>query len=173
MTDQPPDRFGPAGEPAGGARDVSGRWSPGVSGNPAGRPVGARSRRTVAMGQALSARADDLAAALLDQAIDQGSVPAARLMLDMLDAADDHEALSALSGLPVATPTDLTAVAERLTALAISGTLRPVTAARVLDLLTKAVSLAQPQEQPAKKGRRKSKSGDGMPDQPELPLNID
>lgn len=57
-----------------------GRFPIGVSGNPAGRPVGAKSKRTL-VAEALEARSDDVARAVIAKALD-GDMQAAKLCLE-------------------------------------------------------------------------------------------
>jgi predicted TPR repeat methyltransferase len=64
-------------------RTTAGRFPPGRSGNPAGRPPGARNKSTVALEDALADRADELVEVLL-RAATEGKAPALRICFDRL-----------------------------------------------------------------------------------------
>jgi len=64
-------------------RTATGRFPPGRSGNPAGRPPGARNKSTLALEDALAARSEDLVDALLRSARD-GKGAALRICFDRL-----------------------------------------------------------------------------------------
>lgn len=64
-------------------RDESGRWLPGASGNPAGRPKGARHRTTVAVEALLDGQAGALTQTAIDAALG-GDIPALRLCLERI-----------------------------------------------------------------------------------------
>lgn len=57
-----------------------GKFKPGVSGNPAGKPPGTLNRKTL-VAQALDARAESVATAVVDKAL-EGDMQAARLVLE-------------------------------------------------------------------------------------------
>lgn len=122
-------------------RDPAGRWAEGCSGNPAGRPKGARNRRTIAVGTALAEKHAALSDAIARQALEEGNSAAARVMLDLIDTAEEHAALDDLGGLPTDTRQAVEALAAQVTALAVSGAIRPATAIRLLDVLGKSAAL--------------------------------
>ena len=64
-------------------RTATGRFAPGQSGNPHGRPQGARGRAAMALTAALEGRADEIANALIEQAV-AGDIQALKLCVDRI-----------------------------------------------------------------------------------------
>ena len=63
------------------SRNAAGRWEPGVSGNPAGRPRGARNRNAALVHALFEGEAEDVARTVIEQAR-RGHGVAMRLFLD-------------------------------------------------------------------------------------------
>jgi hypothetical protein len=64
-------------------RDRKGKWKPGQSGNPNGRPQGARNRATLAAEELLDGEAENLTRKAIDLAM-KGDIQALRLCLDKI-----------------------------------------------------------------------------------------
>lgn len=82
MTDEPesPESTGPIQEPV---RGPDGKFLPGASGNPAGRPPGARNRSTQAALELLEGEAQAITKKAIDLAL-AGDIQAIRLCLERL-----------------------------------------------------------------------------------------
>lgn len=124
-----------AGGPANtGAKQARGQFQPGASGNPAGKPAGARHKVT----RAVEALLEGQHAALTQKAIDkalEGDGMALRLCLDRIAPARKDSPVSfALPPIKTAADT-VTASASLLDAVA-AGDVTPDEAGRVMALLT-------------------------------------
>lgn len=117
-----------------GAKQARGQFRPGASGNPAGKPAGARHKVT----RAVEALLEGQHAVLTQKAIDlalQGDGPALRLCLDRIAPARKDSPVSfALPPIKSAADT-VTASASLLDAVA-AGDVTPDEAGRVMALLT-------------------------------------
>lgn len=71
-------------------QDRRGKFRPGESGNPAGRPKGAISKTNRLVREMLEQRADEVISAILDRAAETGDPGIARLVLDRLAPAPKH-----------------------------------------------------------------------------------
>jgi hypothetical protein len=109
MAPDPRDKTGPDDS----SRDERGRWRPGTSGNPDGRPLGSRHRATLAAEALVQERAAELVStaingalsgnttllrALLDRILPRREAVVALDLPDMQTAADAVAGLSALLG---------------------------------------------------------------------------
>lgn len=115
-------------------RQQGGKFAPGVSGNPAGRPAGSRHKATLAVHAMLDGEADKLTRKAIDLAL-AGDGPALRLCLDRI-APPRKDAPVSFALPPIKTVQDaLTASASLLAAVA-AGEVTPDEAGRVMALLT-------------------------------------
>ena len=131
-----------AGGPANtGAKQARGQFKPGSSGNPAGKPAGARHKVT----RAVEALLEGQHAALTQKAIDlalAGDGPALRLCLDRIAPARKDSPVSfALP--PIITAGDTVQASASLLAAVASGEVTPDEAGRVMALLTAHRSLVE------------------------------
>ena len=124
-----------------GANQARGQFKPGASGNPAGKPPGARHKVT----RAVEALLEGQHAALTQKAIDMaltGDGPALRLCLDRIAPARKDSPVSfALPSITTAADT-VTASSSLLSAVA-AGEVTPDEAGRVMALLTAHKSLVE------------------------------
>ncbi|MGA2128095.1 MAG: DUF5681 domain-containing protein, partial [Xanthobacteraceae bacterium] len=127
---------------------AAGHFPPGHSGNPAGRPPGARNRNTLALEDALVARADALAEALV-RAAGEGKRAALRICFDRLAPARNGRpvpfALPPLSGRG-----DVVAAATGIMAAMAGGDLTPPEARDILGVLETFATLAASQSLPGR-----------------------
>ena len=65
-------------------RTTIGQWSPGVSGNPAGRPIGSRNKSTVYLEELLRSRQEALVEKAIELALDKNDPVALRLCIERL-----------------------------------------------------------------------------------------
>lgn len=133
-------------------RDQDGRWAPGVSGNPAGRPRGALNRTTRLAAAEAAKRWGDIMGGLVSSA-QAGNVQAARMLAQQIDAAEDVDTLAHLADTLPRTgdlAADLTALAGRIAQAMAEGAISPQYGQRVLASLERARDMARP---PAKPGR--------------------
>lgn len=111
-----------------------GRFKPGQSGNPAGRPLGARHKTTLAVEALLDGEAEALTRKALEQALN-GDGPALRFCLDRIaPARRDAPITFALPAIRTAADA-ITASASLLEAVA-EGEVTPDEAGRVMALLS-------------------------------------
>ncbi len=130
---------------------TDGRWQPGQSGNPAGRPKGALNRSTVMLADRMRGRADDLATAIMDEAIVNRSTAAMRLATSIIDRADTAIRLADIR-LPEQIDTDtITNCARSIVGAVMAGEVDPREAGQALAALGKAAELITP---PKKRGRK-------------------
>lgn len=153
MTAPPPEATTSA-PPGGGLT----QFAPGTSGNPRGRPCGSRNRSTIAMGRLLAARANDLVTSIIAQAIDNGDSRAAKLMVEMISAADEHDAMQDIAEMPTTSRADIEALTTNILAMATAGTLTPATAGRLIDVLGKAMEILPAPPKAARPRRGKGKA---------------
>ncbi len=114
---------------------MKGQFVPGTSGNPAGRPVGARNHSTLAAQALLEGEAEQLTRTVIDKAL-EGDGVALRLCLERLIAPKRDQALT----VPIADLTKaenaLTAMGEVIDAVKI-GNLTPLEGQQMFELLDK------------------------------------
>jgi hypothetical protein len=148
------------GAPA--ARDAQGRWRKGASGNPAGRPLGARNQAT-RMAEALL---DAAAASLTEKAIEKalaGDTIALRFCLARLIAPRRHSAVE-LDLPPLDTAKDLAGAMAVVGKAAAEGVIAPAEAlelSRVVDTAIRA--LAAREEEGQQERRRKTLQAGRLP----------
>lgn len=133
---------GTSGNPEGrrdAPRDDFGRFEKGKSGNPNGRPKGARNRRTLEMGMRLAEKYAEIAQQIGDRAIG-GDVGAAKIALDLIETAEENELCRQIAQ-QISNRQDVASVAVEITSAAIRGDLRPATAQKMIDLLSRAKPL--------------------------------
>ena len=117
------------------ARKQRGRqFQPGQSGNPAGKPVGARHKVTRAIEELLEGEADALTRKAIELAL-AGDGPALRLCLDRL-APPRRDAPISIALPPVKSAEDTVEASSTLLAALAAGDVTPDEAGRVMALLT-------------------------------------
>ncbi len=115
-------------------RQQGGRFAPGQSGNPDGRPVGARHRTTLAIEALLEGEAEGLTRKAVEMALG-GDTTALRLCLERLAPARKDSPVRV--DLPaVNNADDLAGASSALLAAVASGEVTPDEAGRVMTLLT-------------------------------------
>ena len=141
------DRVEP--EPTGPRQD--GRWRPGESGNPAGRPRGLKNKTTLAAEALLEGEAEALTRKAVELAL-AGDVTALRLCLDrIVPARRDRYVTFDLP--PLTTAADAVTAAAAVTTAVASGDLTPSEAAeiaKVVDMFTRALETHDHAERIAK-----------------------
>ena len=141
------DRVEP--EPTGPRQD--GRWRPGESGNPAGRPRGLKNKTTLAAEALLEGEAEALTRKAVELAL-AGDVTALRLCLDrIVPARRDRYVTFDLP--PLTTAADAVTAAAAITTAVASGDLTPSEAAeiaKVVDMFTRALETHDHAERIAK-----------------------
>lgn len=122
-------------EPANTAADqTGGKFRPGQSGNPAGKPKGARHKVTRAVEALLEGQADALTQKAIDKAL-EGDGMALRLCLDRIaPARKDGPIAFALP--PIVTAGDTVTASAALLGAVAAGDLTPDEGGRVMALLT-------------------------------------
>jgi hypothetical protein len=134
MTEQQPAK-------SGGKQD--GRYQPGQSGNPLGRPVGSRNKATLLLGDLIDGEGGDIVRTLVTAA-KSGDVSAGRALLDRLvPPRKDRPVAVTLPALHTAA--DAAQAMASLTAAVASGALTPTEAtelARLVEAFTKALEAA-------------------------------
>lgn len=109
-------------------------WKPGQSGNPAGRPKGARNKTTLAMEALLEGQYEALTKAAINKAL-EGDTAALRLCLDRLAPAR-KDAPIAFDLPSIRSAADILAASSALLGAVASGEVTPDEAGRVMALLT-------------------------------------
>lgn len=112
----------PRPDPA-GAKQTPGRFSPGQSGNPSGRPKGSRNRVTVLVERMIEGEAEALTQTAIAMA-KQGDASLLRAMLDRLAPARKERTVT-LDLPPIRNAADAPAVAARLVEAAAAGEITP------------------------------------------------
>jgi hypothetical protein len=124
-------------------RDGDGHWRQGHSGNPRGRPKGARHRVTILAEQLMQGDAEDVVRAVI-AAAKGGDMTAAKIILDRI--APVRKGSTVMFDLPeLTTPTDLPPAVAAVTRAVAEGMLSPDEGASVvaiLDAQRKAIELA-------------------------------
>ncbi len=111
-----------------------GAFKPGISGNPAGKPKGARHKVTLAMEALLEGEHEKLTRKAIEMAL-AGDGPALRLCLDRL-APPRKDSPIAIELPPVKSAEDTVAASTAVLAAMSSGEITPDEAGRVMALLT-------------------------------------
>lgn len=122
--------------PPGDGRDADGRFLPGVSGNPRGRPLGSHNHTSQLLEELLNERAEALANKTIEIALD-GDARALRMCLDRLLPARRERHL-VLELPPPATPADISAGFARVVEALTHGDLTPSETNSVAALLENA-----------------------------------
>lgn len=121
-------------KPANTRRKQGGQFAPGVSGNPAGRPVGARHKTTLAIEALLDGEHEALTRAAIDKAL-EGDTTALRLCLDRIAPPRKDNPVS--FELPaIENAADAVSASSALLAAVAAGEVTPDEAGRVMALLT-------------------------------------
>jgi hypothetical protein len=114
-------------------RDPDGHWRQGHSGNPRGRPKGARHRATILAEQLMQGDAEDVVRAVI-AAAKKGDMTAAKIILDRI--APVRKGAAVMFDLPeLTTPTDLPPAVAAVTKAVADGTLTPDEGASVVTVL--------------------------------------
>ncbi|OAO02575.1 hypothetical protein A8B75_11580 [Sphingomonadales bacterium EhC05] len=122
------------GEPENTDEKQAGRYKPGQSGNPAGKPPGARNKVTRDVEALLGGEHEALTRAAIDKALD-GDTAALRLCLDRIAPARKDSPITMT--LPkVETVRDAVAASQHVLASVAAGEVTPDEAGRVMALLT-------------------------------------
>lgn len=122
-------------------RKQDGTFKPGQSGNPSGRPKGARHATTLAVEALLEGEHEKLTRAAIDKAL-EGDTTALRLCLDRIAPARRDSPVS--FSLPaVETAQDAVAASSALLAAVAGGEVTPDEAGRVMSLLSAHKSLVE------------------------------
>jgi hypothetical protein len=115
-------------------RKQAGQFAPGVSGNPAGKPRGARHKTTLAIEALLEGEAEGLTRAAIEKAL-EGDTTALRLCLDRIAPPRKDNPVSFT--LPaIETASDAVSASSALLAAVAAGEVTPDEAGRVMALLT-------------------------------------
>ena len=123
-------------QPAKPAREPDGKFRPGVSGNPQGRPLGSRNRASLMVEQLLDGCAEALAEKVIERALG-GDTLAMRLCLERLAPVRRERHLVLELPAP-ATAQDITAGFTRVVAALAVGELTPTETSAVAALLESA-----------------------------------
>lgn len=115
-------------------RKQAGRFPPGESGNPSGRPVGARHRTTLAIEALLEGQHEALTKKAIDKAL-EGDTVALRLCLDRIAPAR-KDAPVAFDLPAIETAADVVGASSALLAAVAGGAVTPDEGGRVMALLT-------------------------------------
>jgi hypothetical protein len=117
------------------------RFEPGQSGNPAGRPPGARNQKTLALEAAMDERAEEIVASVLDRA-KNGEPAAMRPAMERLAPTGRNRPLAI--GLPVIkTPEDAEAALAVVSAELADGNLTIGEASALVSLIDRMLRLAE------------------------------
>lgn len=114
-------------------KQIKGRFQPGQSGNPAGRPKGSRHKAIVALETLMGNAAEDVAAAVI-KAAQEGDTAAARLVLDRVMPARKDAPIS-ISLPPVDAVSDVVTAGEAVLRAVAAGQITPSEGALMMDLL--------------------------------------
>lgn len=109
-------------------------FAPGQSGNPAGRPKGARHRVTLAVEALLEGQHEALTQAAIDKAL-EGDTVALRLCLDRIAPPRKDQPIS-IALPPIICAADVVAASSAVLAAVSEGEITPDEAGRVMALLT-------------------------------------
>jgi len=118
-----------------------GQWKPGQSGNPAGRPKGARSKTTLAVEALLEGQAEALTQKAIEKAL-EGDGVALRLCLERIAPARKDAAVC--FELPAITSAaDTVSASSALLGAVAAGDVTPDEASRIMGLLTSHKALVE------------------------------
>ena len=121
-------------EPVSTGEKQVGRWQPGQSGNPAGRPKGARHKVTQAVEALLEGQAEALTQRAIEKAL-EGDGAALRLCLERL--APPRKDAAVFFDLPaIQSATDTVRASSSLLEAVAAGNVTPDEAGRIMELLT-------------------------------------
>ena len=137
-------------------RDQAGRWQPGASPNPAGKPKGARNRTTLAVEALLDGEAEALTRKAIEQA-KAGDTTALRLCLERIAPAPRDRPVS-LKLPKVRNAEDVGAAMSATLAAMAKGEITPseaATVAGVLDVKRRALELIELEQRVAALEQRK------------------
>lgn len=123
-----------ARQPEKTGRQQAGKFAPGVSGNPDGRPRGARHKTTLAIEALLEGQHEALTQKAIDMAL-AGDGPALRLCLDRL-APPRKDAPISITLPPVRSAEDAVEASAQVLSAVAGGEITPDEAGRVMALLT-------------------------------------
>lgn len=115
-----------------GGKQNPARFQPGQSGNPAGRPKGARNRTTLAVEALLDGQAEQLTQKAISMALD-GDTTALRMCLDRIAPALKERPV--VLDMPAPTPTGLPATMAALLQAVTAGEVTPTEAERLAKLV--------------------------------------
>lgn len=119
----------------------SGRWKPGQSGNPAGKPKGARHKATQAVEALLEGQAEALTQKAIEKAL-EGDGVALRLCLERIAPARKDAAVC--FDLPaIASAADTVSASSALLEAVAAGNVTPDEASRIMGLLTSHKALVE------------------------------
>lgn len=119
----------------------SGRWKPGQSGNPAGKPKGARHKATQAVEALLEGQAEALTQKAIEKAL-EGDGVALRLCLERIAPARKDAAVC--FDLPaIASASDTVTASSALLEAVAAGNVTPDEASRIMALLTSHKALVE------------------------------
>ena len=119
----------------------TGRWKPGQSGNPAGKPKGTRHRATQAVEALLEGQAEALTQKAIEKAL-EGDGVALRLCLERIAPARKDAAVC--FDLPaIATAADTVTASSALLEAVAAGNVTPDEASRIMGLLTSHKTLVE------------------------------
>jgi hypothetical protein len=122
-------------------RQEGGKFAKGSSGNPSGRPIGARHKTTLAIEALLEGQHEQLTKAAIDLALG-GDVTALRLCLDRI-APPRKDAPVSIQLPPVRNAADTLAASAAVLASVAAGEITPDEAGRVMALLTAHKSIVE------------------------------
>jgi hypothetical protein len=117
------------------------RFTPGQSGNPAGRPPGSRNRKTLALEAAFEARAEEIVVNVMDRAKD-GQPAAMRLCMERLVPTGRNRPV-AIDLPAIKTPDDAEAAVAVVTAELAAGNLTIQEASSLISLIDRTLQLAE------------------------------
>ena len=128
-------------EPENTGAKQAGRWKPGQSGNPAGKPKGARHKATQAVETLLEGQAEALTQKAIEKAL-EGDGVALRLCLERIAPARKDAAVC--FDLPaIATAADTVTASSALLEAVAAGNVTPDEASRIMGLLTSHKTLVE------------------------------
>lgn len=128
-------------------RTAGGRFAKGVSGNPAGRPRGARNKVTIAVETLLGGQPDGLAQVAVAKAL-KGNMAALRICMDRIAPAPKSVAIE-FDLPPITCAADAVKASAAVLVATAAGELTPDEATRVMALITAHKALVERAEQEA------------------------
>lgn len=144
-------------QPDNTGRKQGGRFAPGTSGNPAGKPVGTRHRVTRDIEALLEGQHEALTKKAIEKGL-EGDITALRLCLDRL-APPRKDAPISVDLPPVKSAADAVEASAALLAAVASGDVTPDEAGRVMALLTAHKSILEAGDHEARIAALESASG--------------